>query len=146
MKNVICLLATGIIVVSFFYSCGNATTAINTSKDSLSNQKIDTIVVETNKVIVKDCVKSVVAKFLNVKMNDIEAELIFVKEDGSKIYFYQNTMVPDEYGLKFNFVENEKVLKGSSFSISYIIKPDGRVDAKTGNAIPSNEIISVEKK
>ncbi len=146
MKKVICFLTTGIVVICLFNSCGNSTTTINTNKDSLTNQKIETIVVETEKVVVKDSVVKVVAKFLNVKMNDIEAELIFVKEDGSKIYFYQNTMVPDEYGLKFNFVENEKVLKGSSFSISYIVKPDGRVDAKTGNAIPSNEIISVEKK
>ncbi|MDF1548150.1 MAG: hypothetical protein P1P88_10040 [Bacteroidales bacterium] len=124
------------------FGCGNN----NQPKESTDSASIQrTILQQSNDF------KIVTAKFIEGGALEAEADLIFEKEDGSKIVFYRNYMDPEEPEIKINFISEDgitanKELLGQTFNIKYKERPQGRVSLKTGEAESCNQILSIEKK
>jgi hypothetical protein len=145
MKKLIVLLSLAF-TLAFTFSCGNG----NKDAENADSTKVaDTMVLTTNAST--DGLITVTAKFKNAGSLEGDADIIFVKEDGSEIVFYRNMMSPTEPELKYMFIGDDGAspnskLVGKTFIIKYKINPKGRLSMISGEEEPCNQIMSAEIK
>ncbi len=151
MKQIRLSVAT-LLAAAFIISCGNSN---NVAEKKMSDSSSVATKNDTNtssavtKKVNESAVLSTTAKFISVKMEDIVANLIFQKEDGSKIIFFRNIMEPQEPILECDPIDGSgsinKTLVGKTFSITYKIDPERTQNAK-GEPVAANLILSMKAK
>jgi len=123
-------------------SCGNG---------SGNNENTDSTNVGSKDMPAADGSFTVTAKFVSGGALEYDADLTFVKDDGTNIVFYRNYSDPKEPELKFRFIGEDGAsanpeLVGQTFVIQYKVNPKGRLSMMSGELEPCNQILSVEKK
>lgn len=145
MKNLTVLLSL-LLAIALTFSCGNN----DQQTENEDSTNVDESQTSTNESASEDLL-TVTAKFESAFSLEGDADLYFVKKDGSKIVFYRNYMGGKEPEIKYNLIGEDGAsanpdLVGQTFEIKYKLNPKSKISVVTGEYEPCFQILSLEKK